>query len=66
MAKRQRQINYMFHPIGKDEILLSIASDIEVLTATNVLINRHFDDYFVLSLRPFDPIISKKIRLDHF
>jgi hypothetical protein len=50
----------MFHPIGKDEMLLSVASDIEVLTATNVLIDGHFDDYFVLSFRLFDPMISKK------
>jgi hypothetical protein len=33
MAKSQRQINHMFHPIDKDERVLSIPSDIEVLNA---------------------------------
>ena len=33
MAKSQRQIDLMFHPIDKDERLLSIASVIEVLNA---------------------------------
>ena len=33
MAKSQRQINFMFHPIDKDERLLSFASDIEVLSS---------------------------------
>jgi hypothetical protein len=31
MAKSRRQISHMLHPIHKDERLLSIASDIEVL-----------------------------------
>ena len=31
MAKSQKQINHVFHLIDKDERLLSIASDIEVL-----------------------------------
>ena len=33
MAKSQRQINHMFHPIDKDEDFLSVASDIEVWNA---------------------------------
>lgn len=33
MAKRQRQINHLFHFIDKHERLLSVASDIKVLNA---------------------------------
>ena len=65
MAKRQRQINHMFHPIDKDMRLLSVDNDIEVLivqvlNASNFLIFEHFIDFFSLSFRPFEPIISKK------
>ena len=64
MAKGQRQINHMFHPIDKDMRLLSVDNDIEVLiaqvlNASNFLIFEHFNDFF-LSFRPFEPIISKK------
>ena len=30
MAKSQRRISQVFHPVDKDEGLLSVASDIEV------------------------------------
>ena len=33
MAKSQRKINDMFHPLDKGERLLNVASDIEVLNA---------------------------------
>jgi hypothetical protein len=31
MAKRQRRISRIFHPVDKDERLFNVASDIEVL-----------------------------------
>lgn len=33
MVKNQKQFSHMFHLIDKDESLLSVASDIEVLIA---------------------------------
>ena len=45
MSKRERPIIQMFHPIGKDERLLDVANDIEVLNAPSFPIFKHFEDY---------------------
>ena len=76
MAKTAWQISNMFHPIDKDQRLLSIASDIKVLNAwvektalerlEKFLKFSHFDDFLFLSFRPSNPKFSKKIRLDYF